>query len=345
MAVTISDFGRTIDGNAVVVLKIINQSGAYVELLNYGATIYSVVVPDRNGKLRDVVLGYDDVQKYERNICYFGATIGRHANRIGKGKFTISGKEYTVACNDGANHLHGGNKGFDKYIWHHAVTGENSVTMSRLSPDGEEGYPGNLEVSVTFTFNEQNTLVIDYKAQTDQETVVNLTNHSYFNLAGEGSVLDHSLQLFAEQYTENDDGCLPTGVIAAVAGTPMDFRTPKVVGTDIDTDWPQMKQVKGYDHNYVLGECGVDKKAAILYCDRSGIEMTVSTTKPGVQFYSGNFICGDSGKNGQQYAPRSGLCLETQFFPNATQFTQFPTPFLKAIKEYHYTTAYAFSVR
>lgn len=259
MAVTQRSFGRTKWNEAVTAYTLTNAVGASVTVLDYGATIQSLRVPDRTGALVDVVLGYDTVTEYEKNGGYLGATIGRIGNRIGKGQFSLGGVDYQLACNDGANHLHGGERGFDKRMWQ--VTAETlSLRCTRLSPDGEEGYPGALSVSVTFTLTEENTLSIRYEATSDRDTIVNLTNHSYFNLNGGGSVLTHRLQVFADRFCENDDGCLPTGRLLAVEGTPFDFRTPKAIGADIGQDDINLKNGGGYDHNFVLS----GTKAAVL---------------------------------------------------------------------------------
>lgn len=344
MSVTQIPFGTAKDGSDVTLLRITNSMGCYVELLDYGCTVRTVAVPDRDGRLTDVTLGYDTLTEYEEECdAYFGAAVGRHANRIGGARFTLDGKEYILARNNGENHLHGGIRGFDKYVWDFHVDGDDSVTFSRLSPDGEEGYPGNLKVSITYSFTRECSLEIDYRAESDADTVVNLTNHSYFNLSGWGSVDTHRLQIFADYFTENDSGCLPTGRIMEVAGTPMDFRKPKEIGAEINSDWEQLWSVGGYDHNFVLSDTSGMKKAAVMSADDTGITMTVHTTMPGVQFYTANALTPRKGKNTARYKELSGACLETQYFPNALACPNFPSPVLKAGELYSHRTTYVFS--
>ena len=290
--------------------------------------------------LTDVVLGYDTVEEYVQHTEFLGATIGRVGNRIGKAEFSLNGKVYHLYKNDGENHLHGGKEGFDRKLWRMAAQGE-SLLCWRTSPDGEEGYPGNLQVRVCFTLTDENRLRIVYDADTDADTLVNLTNHSYFNLNGHGSVLDHSVQIFAERFTENDAGCLPTGKLLWVEGTPFDFRQEKTIGADIGADEEQLILAKGYDHNYVL--CG--KKAAVLYGPETGIEMTVETDLPGMQFYTGNFLPECRGKNGSVINYRYAACFETQLYPNAMNCYGFPSPVLRAGAHLHSETDYAFRVR
>jgi aldose 1-epimerase len=317
-----------------------NSAGASLSVTDYGATITSLCVPDKNGRLVDVVLGYDTEEEYRSNGDYLGATIGRVGNRIGGAAFSLNGVEYRLAKNDGENQLHGGMEGFDKKRWSLKKEG-NSILCERVSPDGEENYPGNLSVSVRFTLTEDMRLVITYDADTDRDTLVNLTNHSYFNLNGGGTVLRHRLWLNAERITANGPGCLPTGELLPVEGTPFDFRTEKEIGAEIDADDEQLKLVGGYDVNYVLS----GKKAAVLYSGETGIEMTVETDLPGVQLYTANCLLEVPGKNGSVMRPREGVCLETQLFPNAMNCYGFPSPVLRAGKHLHSETVYAFSVR
>ncbi len=317
-----------------------NSSGASLTVLDYGATIQKLCVPDRGGSFVDVVLGYDTVEEYAGQGAYLGAAIGRVGNRIGGAAFSLNGKLYQLAKNDGENQLHGGLKGFDKQIWSMSQDGQ-SLVCSRLSPDGEENYPGNLRVQIRYTLTEDNRLVISYDADTDADTPVNLTNHSYFNLNGGGSILGHRLRIFSERITANGSGCLPTGEIRSVEGTAFDFRSEKTIGADIDADDEQLKLVGGYDVNYVLS----GKKAAVLYSPDTGIEMTVETDLPGMQLYTANFLSERRGKNGSTMRPRDGVCFETQLFPNAMNCWAFPSPILRAGKHLHTETVYAFKTR
>ena len=338
MPVTKVEFGTTRDGHPVTAYRLENHVGASVTVLDYGATIQSLCVPNSSGSMTDVVLGYDTVSEYEDNGGYVGATIGRMGNRIGGAVFRLNGRTYPLAKNDGENHLHGGPKGFDKQFWTILPVGEDSLACCRLSPDGEEGYPGNLQVKVTFTLTPQNALRIQYDADTDQDTIVNLTNHSYFNLNGHGSILDHELQVFASRITENDAGCLPTGKLLEVAGTPFDFRSPKRIGADIDSSDCQLQYGNGYDHNFVLS----GKQAAILRSLSSGIELTVETDMPGMQVYSANSLTERRGKGGMILHSRDAVCLETQLFPNAMNCYGFPSPVLRAGQHLHSETVFAF---
>lgn len=337
-------FGQTKDGKAVNAYCLANSCGALATILDYGCTVQSLKVPNAQGGLTDVVLGYDTIEEYENNDGYLGAAIGRFANRIGKSEFTLGGKTYALARNDGENHLHGGIKGFDKYIWSASANGD-TLEFSRISPDGEENYPGKLTVKITYELTDENALKIFYDAETDADTVINLTNHSYFNLNGSGSALTHTLQVFAEQFTENDDHCLPTGKILTTLGTPFDFSTPKTVGLDIDADDIQLHNGNGYDHNFVLSASAELKKAAVLYSPESGIEMTTLTTLPGMQVYSSNWLSPRKGKNGSQIDRRCAICLETQVFPNALACPNFPSPILRAGEHFHTETVYRFETK
>lgn len=338
MSVTLFPFGRLSDGTAVDAARIENASGAAVTVISYGAAIQSIRVPDRSGTPTEVVLGYDTAAEYESGQGYLGAAIGRFANRIGGARFSLNEATYTLAKNDGDNHLHGGLRGFDRCIWTLAA-GENSVVCERLSPDGEEGYPGNLSVRVSYTLTEDNALHIAFDADTDADTAVNLTNHSYFNLNGGGSTLAHRVQIFAERFCENDASCCPTGVLLDVAGTPFDFRTPKAVGADIDADDEQLRRGKGYDHNYCLS----GRRAAVVAGDRSGIVMTVDTDLPGMQFYSANNLSVQPGHGGAMMGPRQALCFETQLWPNPFRCYGFPSPVLRRGQHLHSETVYTFS--
>ncbi len=348
-------FGATGDGKKVEIYTLTNSAGAEARIMTYGGTVVSLKVPDKKGKFADVVLGYDTLDGYLGNSgTYFGALIGRYANRIAAGKFNLDGKEYVLATNNNANHLHGGVKGFDKVVW----TADKSSTdksganleLSYFSKDGEEGYPGNLSVKVIYTLTENNELKIVYAATTDKDTVVNLTHHSYFNLAGAGSgdVLNHQLQLNADSFTPvRDNGSIPTGELRSVKGTPFDFTVPTTIGARIEQDNDQLKFGNGYDHNYVLNKTGNSlTKAATVYEPTSGRVLEVSTTEPGVQLYSGNFLDGTiTGKGGKVYQKHFGFCLEAQHFPDSPNEPKFPTTELKPGQKYSQTTVYKFSTR
>lgn len=340
-AVTPFIFGRTKAGDLVTAYCLNNTSGATATILDYGCTVQSLCVPNLHGALTDVVLGYDTVTEYEENSGYVGAAIGRVANRIGRGEFTLNEKTYKLARNDGKNHLHGGLKGFDKVIWN-AQAQENKLILTRLSPDGEEGYPGNLAVRITYTLTDHNALQITYDADTDADTIVSLTNHSYFNLNGKGSVLRHYLQVAADQFTENDASSLPTGKLLAVAETPFDFIQPKQIGQDIDASDTQLLYGDGYDHNFIVSRMPTMKKAAALYSHESGISMTLFTTQPGLQVYSSNKLTPRKGKNGSLMDRHDAICLETQAYPNAISHKHFPSPILRTPAHYHEETLYRF---
>jgi aldose 1-epimerase len=341
-------FGATPDGKAID-LYVLQNSQLTVKVMTYGATITAIETPDRNGKVEDVVLGFDDLAGYLGTHPYFGSTVGRVANRIARGKFTLDGKEYTLATNNGPNALHGGLKGFDKVVWkaEELESGDGpSVRMSYTSPDGEEGYPGNLKVSVLFTVTVDDKLKIQYSAETDKATPVNLSNHTYFNLGGKDSdsIRDHEITLNADRYTPVDDTLIPTGEIAPVENTVFDLRKPTRLGPKIDqlTNDP-----RGYDHNYVLNNKDGDLTlAATVYDPKSGREMRISTTEPGVQFYTGNFLDGtNTGKGGVVYKQHGALCLETQHFPDSINQPTFPSTVLKPGEKYTQTTVFAFSAR
>lgn len=343
MSVTKSFFGKTSDGRAVSRYTLTNEAGASVSILDLGGTIQSLKVPAPGG-LVDVALGYDTVADYQQNTCYFGALIGRFGNRIGDSRFTLNGREYRLYPNDkNNNHLHGGREGFDKKLWQ-AEAGEDSLTLSYLSPDGEEGYPGNLSVTVTYQFDSENGLTIDYRARCDQDTVINLTNHTYFNLSGEGSgsVEDQELMLCAEAYTAIDPYGLTVERVIPVEGTPFDFRQMKPIGRDIAAGDEQLRYGGGYDHNFVLASGGELKRCAAARSPKTGIAMEVLTTQPGVQLYTGNAIIPHTGKGGHLYGVRAGFCLETQHFPNGMACPSFISPVLKAGEEYHQVTVYRF---
>jgi aldose 1-epimerase len=349
MAIEKKLFGTMPNGEEVFIYTLKNSKGMTAEISTYGGTIVSIMVPDKTGKFQDVMLGYDTLDGYLKGTKFYGALIGRFGNRIQYGKFTLNGKEYQLAQNDGENHLHGGPKGFDKVVWNaQVVEGEtNNLELSYLSPDGEEGYPGNLTVKVNYVLTEDNALEINYSATTDADTILNLTNHAYFNLSGHssGDVLKQKLMLNADKFTVNDKYSIPTGEIKEVAGTPMDFRTLTPIGTNIASDYEQIVFGNGFDHNWVLNTNGsASTKAAQAIAEDTGIVMDVYTTTPGVQFYSGNFIDGaETGKENTVYQIRNGFCLETQFFPNSINCSNFASPILKAGEEYKHKTIYKFS--
>ncbi len=347
--VTSQRFGAMPDGAAVDVYTLKNAGGIELKAIAYGGIITSLKVPDRSGTLGDVVLGFDALDGYLKPHPYFGAIIGRYGNRIGKAQFALDGQTYTLAKNNGPNHLHGGLKGFDKVLWTMAaVPGQNAVTFTRTSPDGEEGYPGNLTVKVTYTLNDNNELIVDYHATTDKATPVNLTQHTYFNLAGEGSgdILGHELMINADRYTPVDDTLIPTGELASVEGTPFDFRKPTPIGARINGDHPQLKAGKGYDHNWVLNRSGQGlQPAARVVEPKTGRTLDVSTEEPGIQFYAGNFLDGSvTGKGGHVYAHRTGFCLETQHYPDSPNKPNFPSTVLRPGQEYKTRTVFRFGV-
>jgi aldose 1-epimerase len=344
----------TFEGKPVEIVTLKNSHGMEVQAITYGAIITSIKVPDRAGRIADVVLGFDTPEKYwaEPTPPYFGAVVGRYGNRIAKGKFTLDGHTYSLAINNPPNSLHGGNKGFDKHLW--AVTTSetaagSSAAFSRTSPDGEEGFPGTLQARVTYTLTEKNELIVDYHATTDKATPVNLTQHSYFNLAGEGSgtILDHVLTLDADRYTPVDATLIPTGELAPVQGTPFDFRTPTAIGARIGQKDPQLENGRGYDHNWVLNRKGSGVQHAATVTDpKSGRTLDVATTEPGVQFYTGNFLDGTiTGKGGHVYALRTALCLETQHFPDSPNHPSFPSTILRPGQSYDSRTVFTFSAK
>ena len=342
-------FGQMPDGAAVESFTLRNAAGVEVRAISYGGIITFLRVPDRSGTFDDIVLGFDRLDGYLKDPPFFGAIIGRYGNRIAKGQFTLDGATYELATNNGPNHLHGGNKGFDKVLWKaEPVEGKNAVTFTRTSPDGEEGYPGNLQVQVTYTLTDQNELIVDYRATTDKATVVNLTQHSYFNLAGQasGDILGHELMLNADRYTPVDGTLIPTGELAPVEGTPFDFRTPTAIGARIGDADPQLKNGQGYDHNWVLNRSGDGLQLAARVVEpKTGRTLEVRTSEPGIQFYSGNFLDGTlTGKQGAKYNHRTGFCLETQHFPDSPNQPNFPSTTLRPGEEYRTTTVFTFGV-
>ena len=347
MSANKESFGKTLDGKLVEIYTLTNTSGIRARITSFGAILVSLEVPDRNGKLADITLGFDKLDGYLGVHPYFGAIVGRYANRIGKAAFKLDGVEYKLAANNAVNHLHGGIKGFDKVVWRLEDLGVKgagaAVKLSYISEDGEEGYPGNLACSVTYTLTEDNKLQISYDAETDKKTVLNLTNHSYFNLAGQGTgnILGHELMINADKYTVVDEGLIPTGENRAVKGTPMDFTTAMTIGSRIG-------QVEGgYDHNYVLKSGGGTLAlAAKAYEPTSGRVMEIYTDQPGVQFYTGNFLDGSvTGKAGKVYQKNYGFCLETQHFPDSPNKPDFPSVVLLPGQKYSTVTALKFSTK
>lgn len=347
-----ADFGKLPDGTTVELFTLTNASGMSVSAMNYGGIITSIKVPDRSGKLDDVVLGYDSLDGYLKDSPYFGAIVGRYANRIGNAQFTLDGKTYKLAKNDGPNTLHGGLKGFDKAVWQAQPfehEGEVGVVFTHTSPDGEEGFPGTLSLKVTYTLTNKNELAFDYNATTDKPTVLNLTQHTYFNLGGDGSgdVLSHELMINADRYTPVDKTLIPLGQLATVEDTPFDFRTKTPIGARIDADHPQIRLGLGYDHNYVLNRARNELAlAARVEEPKTGRVMEVHTTEPGIQFYTANHLDGSIiGKSGHAYGKRNAFCLETQHFPDSPNKTIFPTTTLKPGETFQSRTVYGFSVQ
>jgi len=350
--ITRADFGKTADGQSVELFTLTNAMGTEAKITNYGGIVVSLKVPDRDRKFADVVLGFNDLETYLKGHPYFGTIIGRYGNRIAKGRFSLNGVEYKLAVNNGPNHLHGGIKGFDKVVWTPAPTTTRnaaSLSLTYLSKDGEEGYPGNLNVKVVYTLTNNNELRIDYSATTDKDTVINLTQHSYFNLAGEGNgdILNHQLTLKANRFLPTDATSIPTGELRSVGGSPFDFVTPHAIGERINQNDQQLQFGNGYDHNWIVnGKPGRLRVAAEVYEPTSGRLMKVWTTEPGIQFYTGNFLDGTlTGKSGKPYARRSGFCLETQHYPDSPNQPTFPTTTLRKGATYNSTTIYHFLVR
>jgi aldose 1-epimerase len=346
-----SRFGAMPDGTPVDEIALTNETGVEVRIITYGAAIRTIRTPDRNGRFADIVTGFDAIDGYLARSRYFGATVGRYANRIAHARFTLDGRTYDLAANNGPNHLHGGRRGFDKVVWTARPferDGSAGVALTHISPDGDEGYPGELSVTVTYTLTPRDELRIDYTATTTKATPLNLTNHSYFNLAGDGrdDILQHLLTIDADAYTPTDDTQIPTGEIAPVEGTPFDFRSATAVGARIDADVEQIRIGKGYDHNFVLRPGAGDtlRHAARLADPSTGRTLDVSTTEPGVQFYSGNSLDGAVGKGGRVYARRSSLCLETQHFPDSPNHANFPSATLRPGERFESTTVLAFGV-
>jgi aldose 1-epimerase len=348
--ITRAPFGQTKDGTPVEIFTLRNAKGMEARISNYGGLIVSLKVPDRNGQIGDVVLGYDNLDGYLKETPYFGAMIGRYGNRIAKGKFTLDGVEYTLAINNGPNALHGGKIGFDKVVWKpEIIIGPEgaSLQLQYVSKDGEEGYPGNLSVTAVYSLTDDNMLKLEYTATTDKDTVVNLTQHSYFNLSGKGDILKHEVTIPADRFTPVDSTLIPTGELKPVEGTPFDFRHSTAIGARIGQDDEQLKFGNGYDHNWVLnkpmGQFGLAGRA---YDPDSGRVLEVLSTEPGLQFYTGNFLDGKiTGKGGCVYQFRNAFCMEPQHFPDSPNHPDFPTTVLKPGQVYKHTLAYRFSVQ
>ncbi|MGN0297780.1 MAG: aldose epimerase family protein [Lachnospiraceae bacterium] len=342
-------FGMTSKGESVYKYTLTNQNGMKVVISELGAAILELYVPDAAGKLDDVVLGYEEVGPYEDNGPGFGAVVGRHANRIGGASFTLNGKTYELAKNDnGKNNLHSNPNSYIRRVWkQEEVESElgESLMLTLFSPDKDQGYPGNFEVSIQYTLTEDNSLMLEYRGNCDEDTIVNMTNHSYFNLSGHasGDILNHKVWIDSDEFTEADDELIPTGRILPVVGTPMDFNTMKPIGQDIEADYEPIQFGGGYDHNYVLKTNGEIKLIAKLEDEVSGRGMEVYTDLPGVQFYTGNFLeQGDNYKGGAKYDKRHGVCFESQYYPDSIHHDNFPSPVLKAGEEYHTVTVYKF---
>jgi len=344
-------FGRMPDGQSVTMFTLTNANGVEVRTIDYGCTLVSIRVPDRQGKLADVILGCDTLEGYLANRSYVGAVCGRYANRIGEGRFTLEGREYVLAVNNGVNHLHGGKRGFDKYVWaaEPAQGAEGTgIVYRHVSPDGDESYPGTLHVRVTYTLNDRNELAVEYHATTDKTTIVNLTNHAYFNLAGAGTgtIVDHEIAIHADYFTPVGPTLIPTGELASVDESPFDLRRSTRIGARIDETHEQLQRGRGYDHNFVLRRAnGELVHAARLVDPASGRQMDVHTSEPGMQFYSGNYLDGSIvGKGAVPYTARYGLCLETQHFPDTPNKAHFPSAVLRPDSEYRSRTVFTFGL-
>jgi aldose 1-epimerase len=343
-------FQDSIDGKPTDLYVLKNKNNMQAIFTNYGGRLVALLVPGKNGELTDVVVGMGTVQGFkDATEPYFGATIGRYGNRIANGKFSLDGKQYTLPINNAPNSLHGGTKGYHYMVWNAKMLNDQSLELTYLSPDGDQGYPGNLNVKVVYTLTDDNEVKMDYEATTDKKTVVNLTNHAFFNLNGEGSgtINNHILQINASRYTPVDSTLIPTGKIEPVAGTPFDFTKPTAIGERVDADNEQLKHGKGYDHNYVLNASnGAMVHAATVTGDKSGIVMEVHTQEPGLQFYGGNFMAGkNTFKNGTKDEHRTAFCLETQHYPDSPNQPSFPSTVLEPVKTYKTSSVYKFYVR
>jgi aldose 1-epimerase len=341
------EFGRTAEGQEASLYTIKNHNGMQVAITDFGASLVSLWVPDKNGRQVDVILGYDDVSGYQKGTCYFGATVGRNCNRIANARLSIDGTEYTLEANDNENNLHSGSQSTAERLWTVKEHEVSQLTLEIEDDDLQQGFPGKAKIQVTFTVTPENALEISYSADSDKKTVFNMTNHAYFNLngAGSGSILYHTLQIHASAYTPTDEKSIPTGEIRPVDGTAFDFTEPKTIGQDIGQDDEQLKFAGGYDHNFVLDrqQAGIEQVATV-YSEPSGIRMDVSTDCPGIQFYSANYVNEELGKEGHVYEKRDAICLETQYFPNSVNEPKFATPVTEAGETYQSKTIYTFSV-
>ncbi|MET3115666.1 aldose 1-epimerase [Pedobacter sp. CG_S7] len=341
-------FEKNIDGKEVHLFNLENQSGSKALITNYGGRLVGLYVPDKNNKLVDVVAGFSDIEGYQKSTePYFGATIGRFGNRIANGKFMLDGKEYKLFINNGKNTLHGGKKGYQDVVWDAKQLDKQTLELSYLSKDMDEGFPGNLKVKVTYTLTDDNALKISYQAETDKNTVVNLTNHAFFNLNGSqsGSILNHLVQIYADKYTPVDSTLIPTGILAEVSKTPFDFRIAKKIGERVDAANEQLNFGKGYDHNFVLNAHVEEQPVAVVTGEKSGIEMSVYTDQPGLQFYSGNFMGGKNTMKGNHKDDlRTAFAMETQHFPDSPNQPSFPSTVLKPGELYHSSSTYKFSI-
>ena len=339
-------FGTTGDGKEVYAFTLENSNGVKVRVINFGAILLNLYVPDAKGDIEDIVLGFDKLEDYYGNGSFFGAVIGPSANRIGNAGFKIDGEEYKLEVNDGPNNLHSHMEGgFHKRVWDVTDTTDTSVTFSLESPDGDIGFPGNRKFSITYSLSEDNSLKLSYHAKSDAETLINMTNHTYFNLSGHkaGKIEDHIITIHAASYTPVVKGAIPTGEIAPVEGTPLDLTKPRRIGNDIDSDFEQIRLVGGYDHNFVVDDAdGTLKEVAVVEDPASGRKLKAFTTLPGLQFYTGNFIAEQTGKEGVLYGPRDGLCLETQYYPDAINKPNFPSPVFGPDRDYDAVTVYQF---
>lgn len=340
-------FGTSRRGDDASLYTCTNKNGMMIGVTDFGATLHAVLVPDRDGNLCDVVLGYDSAEQYEEGTVFFGATVGRNANRIGGASFVLNGKRYELDKNNGENNLHSGLDFYNVRVWKVKEHTENSITFLLHSPDGDQNYPGAVDIEVTYTLTDENEIVIHYHGIPTEDTILNMTNHSYFNLSGHdsGDVLEQEVWIDADAYTRADASSVPTGELVLVEGTPMDFRIEKKIGRDIEQDYEALKLGNGYDHNWVLNNHGEFGKIASLYSDKTGIEMDVYTDLPGVQMYTANFVENEMGKAGAIYQKRHAVCFETQYFPDAVNHENFKSPICRAGEAYDTTTVYRFSVR
>ena len=349
MGIKVSEFGKTSKGKIAHIYTLVNGKGMALEVTDYGATMVSILAPDAKGRSKDVLLGYDDVQDYEQGTCYFGAIIGRNGNRTKDAQVVIDGHVYQMEKNEGENNLHSGSEGYSNIIWDASVDEDgNSVSFHHVGADGEQGLPGTFDITVTYTLTMENEVKIHYEGTSDKDTIANMTNHGYYNLAGHaaGKIEDHILWLDADAFTPVGQGMIPTGEILPVEGTPMDFRAAKSIGADIEADYEQLKIAGGYDHNYVLGETKEMRKAAEIYSDKTGRVMTTYTDMPAIQFYISGGLGGETGKGGKEMFKNQGFCLESQFCPDSPNKPQFkPTCVYKAGEQYNFTTIYKFSVK